>query len=546
MWLVWTGGNDRFWDGMTGDDLRRLRSPEDISSHPEPEIQPRTIAWQYLGLVNEPCFEQATGPDPTASACGSTSAAAGLPAPIRSRTRRNIPGVKIGARGTDRCRSALLRQGDRHRRTAAVPQSRFRRGGARRLGSGALLHRPSYYNDKTWCGRIASACPAASAMSARARSQPPADPENPAWANLNSNRRRAVFLGRPASSSGSRTTKRTSSSSCSTPTRPGALDTSLVSTDNINNPRTMNAVYNLGARLEGASAGRGEARRRRAQQQAVQRFRSTTAADRAVPAARHGLDAARAEGRLRLGRRARRAQPRLSEHRPVQRGMAAAFHAAGRRQADHADPDRRRRRRIRPTGRRPRHGTPDMALFFLKAARAGPPAGRAGRAGPSSPRPGRARPRQDGVRRNLRALPFEQGAEPAKGIDARRLRRLRLPAVLQATMGLDEDRRLQGADARDGAGARLPRRQLPVDRAARPGHAARTNACSPLATNAIRGNIWDNFSSQTYKELPSVGKITVHDPFTGDADAVRDAGRRARLYARPLAGQRCGRRRRSC
>jgi hypothetical protein len=42
----------------------------------------------------------------------------------------------------------------------------------------------------------------------------------------------------------------------------------------------------------------------------------------------------------------------------------------------------------------------------------------------------------------------------------------------------------------------------------------RTNACSPLATNAIRGNIWDNFSSSTYKDLPSVGKITVQDPFT--------------------------------
>ena len=28
------------------------------------------------------------------------------------------------------------------------------------------------------------------------------------------------------------------------------MDTSLVSTDYINNPRTMNAVYNLGARLE--------------------------------------------------------------------------------------------------------------------------------------------------------------------------------------------------------------------------------------------------------------------------------------------------------
>jgi hypothetical protein len=44
----------------------------------------------------------------------------------------------------------------------------------------------------------------------------------------------------------------------------------------------------------------------------------------------------------------------------------------------------------------------------------------------------------------------------------------------------------------------------------------RTNACSPLATNAIAKNIWDNFSSQSYKQLPSVGTITVRDPFTGE------------------------------
>jgi hypothetical protein len=43
----------------------------------------------------------------------------------------------------------------------------------------------------------------------------------------------------------------------------------------------------------------------------------------------------------------------------------------------------------------------------------------------------------------------------------------------------------------------------------------RTNACSPLATNALGGNIWDNFSSTSYKSLPSVGSITVQDPFDG-------------------------------
>ena len=47
--------------------------------------------------------------------------------------------------------------------------------------------------------------------------------------------------------------------------RPGALDTSLVSTDNINNPRTMNAVYHLGPRLEQAKRwGQEKSGRRRA------------------------------------------------------------------------------------------------------------------------------------------------------------------------------------------------------------------------------------------------------------------------------------------
>jgi hypothetical protein len=44
----------------------------------------------------------------------------------------------------------------------------------------------------------------------------------------------------------------------------------------------------------------------------------------------------------------------------------------------------------------------------------------------------------------------------------------------------------------------------------------RTNACSPLATNALGGNIWDNFSSQSYKQLPTVGTLTLSDPFTGE------------------------------
>jgi hypothetical protein len=61
-----------------------------------------------------------------------------------------------------------------------------------------------------------------------------------------------------------------------------------------------------------------------------------------------------------------------------------------------------------------------------------------------------------------------------------------------------------------------------------------TNACSPLATNAIRNNIWDNFSSETYKQLPSAGTITYYHPVTGSAMQYElpDGGRG---YTRPAS-----------
>ncbi|QNI30185.1 hypothetical protein H7849_13375 [Alloacidobacterium dinghuense] len=40
-----------------------------------------------------------------------------------------------------------------------------------------------------------------------------------------------------------------------------------------------------------------------------------------------------------------------------------------------------------------------------------------------------------------------------------------------------------------------------------------TNAARGLATNAVEGHVWDNFSSRTYKSLPSVGEIEVTNPF---------------------------------
>jgi hypothetical protein len=48
-----------------------------------------------------------------------------------------------------------------------------------------------------------------------------------------------------------------------------------------------------------------------------------------------------------------------------------------------------------------------------------------------------------------------------------------------------------------------------------------TNAARALGTNAAKGHVWDNFSSDTYKALASAGAIQVYNPFTGGSDEFR-------------------------
>ena len=59
--------------------------------------------------------------------------------------------------------------------------------------------------------------------------------------------------------------------------------------------------------------------------------------------------------------------------------------------------------------------------------------------------------------------------------------------------------------------------RIPVD-------VVQTNAARALATNAIRGHVWDNFSSETYKTLPSAGDIEVQDPFDNSTQKFHAPG----------------------
>jgi mono/diheme cytochrome c family protein len=42
-----------------------------------------------------------------------------------------------------------------------------------------------------------------------------------------------------------------------------------------------------------------------------------------------------------------------------------------------------------------------------------------------------------------------------------------------------------------------------------------TNSARAVATNAMKGQVWDNFSSETYKNLPAVGAVNFYNPYSG-------------------------------
>ena len=44
-----------------------------------------------------------------------------------------------------------------------------------------------------------------------------------------------------------------------------------------------------------------------------------------------------------------------------------------------------------------------------------------------------------------------------------------------------------------------------------------TYAGRALATNAMAGQVWDNYSSETFKHLESVGKIRYFNPYSGES-----------------------------
>jgi hypothetical protein len=311
------------------------------------------------------------------------------------------------------------------------------------------------------------------------------------------------------------------------------MDTSLVSTDNINNPRTMNAVYNLGPRLEiakriahealgGGSADNAQFNQFIKDGPLTQYFQ---APDQVwTPhVLKDGADSVGALGALNrvylnIGLFS---EEWLRHFNPVVGGkpISPITIATARKNSVY--------------WRATEAGTPNTALFFLKAAQpdrlSDAPGGQAYLAKDAALV---SQGRDVFAVTCARCHSSKQPAPPASAglgsgaIGADYMQRFR--SWWHWTQSDDFKTRMRQIAAQPdflkdnylSSDARIPQTLL------------RTNMCSPLATNALRGNIWDNFSSESYKNLPSVGQSSYQDPFTGQTLVYAMPGG-GRGYTRP-------------
>ena len=530
MWIVWTGGDDKMWDTLAVTSVGTVDLLKTISSHPALKNR-RDNRWNYLGLVNEPCFKKATGPDPNRYGLWLDQRDPSCP-PDPFENESKYPGVKIGARGKN------LPVGSYYGYATGVvglrlfPNPDFDEAAAKKWDPKRYYEDPSYYNDKNLVRpyRVAMSC--GFCHVGPSPTKPPADPENPKWENLSSIVGSQYFW-----------TDRIlawESDESSFPVqlfhsyRPGTLDTSFISTDNINNPRTMNAFYGLPARMEVAHrwgketlAGGGLNNKQLndyVHEGPLTQFFQAPATVWTPRVLKDGSDSVGILGALNrvylnIGLFS---EEWLLHFRPLVGGkpITPIEIAVANKNSAYWEATQMQ--------------TPYTALFLLKGTM--------------------GHHLKDAPGGDAYLTKDKAQLERGKVVFAERCARCHSSKIPTPAPGLDPAG-CSGKDYQDcwnrywawtktddfkskmTAMVRQPdfldNNYLSTDQRV-PVTLLQTNACSPLATNALGGNIWDNFSSQTYKELPSVGSITVYHPFTGEASSYNmPAGGRG--YTRPAS-----------
>ena len=532
-WIVWTGGNDHLWDVLAAKSAGTFDLLKTVSSYTYPEDSKlpqygRHNRWSWFGLVNEPCFEEAKGPDPDRFGLWLDKRRADCP-PDPFENAAKYPGIQLGARGKNLPAGSYYGWGTGIVGLRLFPNPAFDEAAAKAWDAKRYYTDPSYYlrKDLVRPYRVGMSCGFCHVGPSPVH--PPAHPEDPQWADLASNVGAQYFwIDRIFSWDADESSFPYQLFHTS---RPGALDTSFVSTDYINNPRTMNAVYSLGARLAQGKrwgtetlAGGEKDNKQFNDYGMLPDFFQTPSTVRTTRVLKDGADSVGALGALNrvyinIGLFS---EEWLRHFNPLTGGkpISPIEVRVGRANSSFWQATEAQ--------------TPHLADFFL-----------------ATTAPHLLRNAPGGA-----AYLTKDSAKLTRGkeVFADRCARCHSSKLPASAAGLDPDGcagpgyldcwNRYWASTKTAEFKQQMREIVLKDdflkdnylstEARVPVTLLETNACSPLATNAIAGNIWDNYSSHSYKSLPSVGTITVHNPFTGEPwQYTMPAGGRG--YTRPAS-----------
>lgn len=541
-WIVWTGGNDRFWDYMTRATLGHLDFLKILSNHPSLPFS-RSDRWEKLGVVNEPCFNKISSPqtdrwglwlDQRDASCVADPFA----------DEKKYPGIKIGSRGQTlkyNGKSVKHDVGSFYGLPTGViglrlfPNPDFDQAAADKWDSEKFYNDPAYYNDPKLVRpyRVGMSC--AFCHVGPNPSRPPSDFNNPHWENLTSNAGAQYFWVDRLFVWDYKKNEDSFVYQLLHTSRPGTLDTSLISSDQINNPRTMNGVYDLPARV--ALAIKMNHREMLADNEKLNSqfsfypsksvpdqsplrslYNSKSSSILSPRVLKDGSDSVGALGALNrvyvnIGLFS---ENWIQNFLPLMGGVGDSLISPFYITPFRIDVANKNSLYWQATVNQ----TPDLALFFLVASQKDSLA--------NAPNGTQYLKDMNSDEIKLGQKVFAQNCASCHSS--------KLPEKVYSIFNKNSEKKLDCVGANyskcwkefveyvrtDEFKVEMEKLVMQPDflkdnflsnELRIPANVIDSQLCSPIAKNAIKGNIWDNFSSSTYKNLPSVGEFTVNFPY---------------------------------
>jgi mono/diheme cytochrome c family protein len=240
-WILWTGGNEQFWDRLSRESYGIVELLKTIDS------RNRSTRFHDMGLVNEPGTKQAAKPDQFGLWIDEIDDAYVSPPGVPKSTDPKVIDPNVYGRPTGIVGLRLY------------PNPNFNEDARKRWDPEKFYTDQKYYLDPTIVRpyRVGMTC--GFCHVAPHPLNPPADPENPKWENLASVignqyfKEGAVFgydINRAPKEGKKQGEFTTFFYEVLQTQPPGTSDTSRIATDHNNNPNAMNPIFNVGARLK--------------------------------------------------------------------------------------------------------------------------------------------------------------------------------------------------------------------------------------------------------------------------------------------------------